>query len=97
MASQNEVSICISSAPRDARNTSRSGCSSAKKTRALKADVICNPCNRDASAGRVPKLAFRLGLLSKDQAANAKQADAANAVIPKSEITSLEKVWELLF
>jgi hypothetical protein len=26
-----------------------------------------------------------------------KQADAANAVIPKSEITSLEKVWELLF
>jgi hypothetical protein len=36
-------------------------------------------------------------LLSKDQAANAKQADAANAVIPKSEITSLEKVWELLF
>jgi hypothetical protein len=34
----------------------------------LNADVIFNPCNGDTSAGRVPKLAFRLGLLSNDQA-----------------------------
>jgi hypothetical protein len=48
--------------------------------------------------GPGPKTRFQTRVaLKRSGPANAKQADAANAVIPKSEITSLEKVWELLF
>ena len=52
----------------------------------------------EPGAGQGPETRFQTRVALKGSSpANAKQADAANAVIPKSEITSLEKVWELLF